>query len=268
MKKTKPQVCRVIQNRRLDKQGFYFELILELSRKTKKIKPGHFVHVKTGEGLDPFFRRAFSIAGLPAENRISIIYKIVGKGTTLLGQLRKDNTVDIIGPLGNTFSLPAKQQTVVIAAGGVGLPPLLFFAEYLLKKKHPADNILFFYGGRTNGEILKRSVIKNLGIPFYPCTDDGSFGYHGLITEAIKEKLSDLDPETTTIYGCGPEPMLAALQQLALRQSFTGELSLEAPMPCGVGVCLGCIKPLLNTPNSYVRVCYDGPVFRIGEVQL
>ncbi|MEZ5360541.1 MAG: dihydroorotate dehydrogenase electron transfer subunit [Candidatus Zixiibacteriota bacterium] len=268
MKKTIPQICRVINNRRLDTKGSYYELTLELGHKTKKIFPGHFVHIKTGAGLDPFFRRAFSIAGVDSENRISIIYKIVGKGTALLGQLQKDDTVDIIGPLGNFFSVPDKKQTVVIAAGGVGLPPLLYFAEYLLSKKHPADKILFFYGGRTKDDLLKRKEIKKLGIPFYPCTDDGSFGFHGLITEAIEANLSKLECDKTSIYGCGPEPMLAALQRLAMDHSLNGEISLEAPMPCGVGVCLGCIKPRLDKPNSYVRVCYEGPVFKIGEVKL
>lgn len=268
MTKTAPQICRVRKNKRLDKQGFYFELTVEPSRKMKRIRPGQFVHVKTGSGLDPFFRRAFSIAGVDTDGHLVIIYKIVGKGTALLGDLKKDDTVDIIGPLGNSFSPPSKKQTAVIAAGGVGLPPLLYFAASLREKNHPADKILFFYGGRTRDDLLKRSEIKNLGIPFYPCTDDGSFGFHGLITEAIGKKLTELDPATTTIYGCGPEPMLAALQDLAIKHSFSGELSLEAPMPCGIGVCLGCIKPRLGKPNSYVRVCYEGPVFPIGEVRL
>ncbi len=268
MIKTKPQMCRVLKNQRLDKQGYYYKLTLELSQKTRKVFPGQFVHVKTNQGLDPFFRRAFSIADCGPDNSLDIIYKIVGRGTKILGQLTKNDAVDIIGPLGNRFTVPSKKQTVVLAAGGVGLPPLLYFAKFLLDKKHPADKILFFYGGRTKDDIIEKAAIKKYAVPFYPCTDDGSFGYHGLITGAIEDKLRKLKTSSTKIYGCGPEPMLAALQDLALKNGFTGELSLEAPMPCGVGVCLGCIKPRLDDPKKYVRVCYEGPVFPIGEVRI
>ena len=267
MKKIKPQLCRVLSNRKLDRQGLYFRLRIENFLSPRKILPGQFVHIKVAEGLDPFFRRAFSIAARDSDI-IDVIYKIVGRGTTLMGDLTKGDTIDVIGPLGNAFTKPPGKKDIVIAAGGVGLPPLLYFTRHLVETGYPADRIHFFYGGRTKADLIETSAIKTLGVSYHPCTDDGSIGYHGFVTGAIEAKLAELPPEKTRIYGCGPEPMLAALQSLALNHQVAGELSLEAPMPCGVGVCLGCIKSSLKEPGKYIRVCHDGPVFAIGEVKL
>ncbi|MCK5127857.1 MAG: dihydroorotate dehydrogenase electron transfer subunit [candidate division Zixibacteria bacterium] len=268
MRKTIPQQCEVTYNRRLDKAGLYYRLSVQGFKSPRKIYPGQFIHVKVSKSLDPFFRRAFSIADYSSDGTLDIIYKIVGKGTSILRTLKKGDSLDIIGPLGNNFSRPAKSKTIILAAGGVGLPPLLYFSRYLIEKKHPAEKILFFYGGRSKDDLIEKTAIKKMKTKFYPSTDDGSFGFHGLITAAIQEQLANLDLKNTIIYGCGPEPMLNALQNLAMKYSINGEISLEAPMPCGVGVCLGCVKPKMSDPSKYVRVCYDGPIFKIGEVQL
>ncbi|MFH1699483.1 MAG: dihydroorotate dehydrogenase electron transfer subunit [Candidatus Zixiibacteriota bacterium] len=269
MKKTVPQICKVISNRKLNSSGAYFKISVEGFKASREILPGQFVHVKVKPGNDPFFRRAFSIADFDkAAERLEIIYKVVGRGTSILGKMGKGDSLDVIGPLGNHFEKPGKSKSVVIVAGGVGLPPLLFLGQFLLDKGHSSKNIIFFYGGRTQNDLVELASLRRLGVDFIPCTDDGSYGFHGLITEALEEKLSVLDANKSILYGCGPEPMLEALQNLAIRHGYVGQLSLEAPMPCGVGVCLGCIKERLDQPKKYIRVCYDGPVFNIGEIKI
>lgn len=269
MKKIIPQLCRVVSNRKLNSSGAYFKIIVEGFKASKKILPGQFVHVKIDSGNDPYFRRAFSVANYnKSSGRLEIIYKVVGKGTSILKDMHKGDTLDLLGPLGNHFAKPGKNKNIVIVAGGVGLPPLYYFCKYLIDSGHNLKNIMFFYGGRTKDELVELTSLKRIGINFIPCTDDGSYGFHGLITEALQENLSQLDITKTVFYGCGPEPMLDALQNLAMQYGYKGQMSFEAPMPCGVGVCLGCIKERLDQPKKYVRVCYDGPIFNIGEVKI
>lgn len=269
MRKIIPQSCPIVLNRPLGGSGRYFRLRVSGFKAARRIYPGQFVHVKVADSLDPFFRRAFSVADYdPASHELEIIYKVVGRGTGLLGTKKKNDPIDILGPLGNRFSTVSKKKNVVIVAGGVGFPPLYFLARYLTEKGHDGTKISFFYGGRTKNDLIEMNRIRALGVDFVPCTDDGSHGFRGFVTEAVRQRLDNLAPSKSVIYGCGPEPMLAALQELVRHRGFSGEMSLEAPMPCGVGVCLGCVKQTLGTPQKHVRVCYDGPVFKLGEVKL
>jgi len=269
MKKIKPQNCPIADNKRLDVDGRYFCLKVADFKPARPVYPGQFVHIKVADAYDPFFRRAFSIADYdPTTRRLEIIYKVVGKGTSTLAIRRKGDSLDVLGPLGNRFSAASKTKTVALVAGGIGFPPLIYLAKALLSRGFPGDQLLFFYGGRTKTDLIELRRIRALGVHVFPCTDDGSYGFKGFVTEAVMQQLRDTSPKGVHIYGCGPEPMLAALQESAMRRGYAGELSLEAPMPCGVGVCLGCIKPTFDNPRKYVRVCYDGPVFRLGEVKL
>lgn len=268
MKKIVPQNCRVIENRQLDAAGRYFRLRLEGFVPPRAVSPGQFVHLKVAAGLDPFFRRAFSISDYDADGgMLEIIYKIVGRGTSRLQEVGPRTTLDLLGPLGNRFSLPPASTAAVMIAGGVGLPPLAFLARHLLGRRRDPKSIFFFYGGRTKTDLIDLPRLRRAGMPLILSTDDGSQGFHGTVTDALMHHLPRIG-RRFRVYGCGPEPMLAALQSLALTHEWPGELSLEAPMPCGVGVCLGCIKPSRSHPGNYVRVCHDGPVFNLGEVQL
>jgi dihydroorotate dehydrogenase electron transfer subunit len=269
MRKIRSQSCIVIQNKRLGRSGDYFSLRVADFRCARRIYPGSFVHVKVIDTIDPLFRRAFSIADFnPKSGELEIIYKVMGRGTLIRTQKTKGNRLDLIGPLGNRFGPISKNRTVVIVAGGVGFPPLYFLARHLVDKGHDPGRVLFFYGGRTRNDLVEMSRIRRLGVDFIPCTDDGTYGFHGFVTEAVDRRLERLDRESVFICGCGPEPMLAVLQEMAVAQGYAGEISLEAPMPCGVGVCLGCIKSTIANPAKYVRVCHDGPVFKLGEVRI
>jgi dihydroorotate dehydrogenase electron transfer subunit len=244
----------------------YFAITLGPYSRVSQLRPGQFVHILM-PGTDIMFRRAFSIASTNPEHKsFEILFKVFGRGTARLGRLHKGDKLNVLGPLGNTFTWPRRGATCVMVAGGIGFPPLLFMAEQMVGKGYDPKSIHFFYGGRTSADILERTRLRKLGIRFHPVTEDGSFGTWGMVTEPVTEFIRDHGTKRLRLYGCGPEAMLRATNELALRLGAKGQLSLEAPMPCGVGICLGCVVPL--TAGGHARVCVDGPVFDIGEVAL
>ena len=244
----------------------YFAFTFAPFTKAANCKPGAFVHLRLPSS-DVYFRRAMSVAGVnPEKKELEIIFKIFGRGTRILSGYHKATQVGLLGPLGNNFTPPSKNETAVIIAGGVGFPPLLFLVTDLLRRGFDPQNIEFFYGGRTSHDILERTRIRKLGVNFRPATDDGSFGEKGLVTEIVENYINSNPGRKLRLYGCGPEAMLKATDDLGRKYRLPGQISLEAPMPCGYGVCLGCIVPLRKGGNA--RVCAEGPVFDIGEVIL
>jgi dihydroorotate dehydrogenase electron transfer subunit len=264
MTKTICEKTLVVKKRNL--KNDYYSLTFGPYSGSTGCRPGHFFHLRL-PSADIFFRRAMSVAGVDTEQQeAEIIFRAIGRGTTLLSRMTKGDELDVLGPLGKPFSLPKRGEIPVIVAGGVGLPPMLYLAEDLVRRGTSPDRIEFFYGGRSSSDIIERSRIKKTGVRFHPTTDDGSFGQKGLVTEFV-EKLFMAEPKGKyRLYACGPEPMLKAVDQIGVRMKVPGQLSLEAPMPCGYGVCLGCVVPLTSGGNA--RVCADGPVFDIGEVKL
>lgn len=233
--------------------------------KAGAVKPGRFIHVKIPR-TDVFFRRAFSVYDInPGEKSISIIFKVLGRGTALLAGLRKGDSLSVLGPLGNGFNLPSRRETAILAAGGIGMPPIYLLAKKLLEKRFDKTKLLFFYGGASGADLVDIRRIKKLGLKLLPATEDGTLGFKGVVTDAIRDKIATADGKFR-IYACGPEGMLKAVDRLAGELRMPGQLSLEAPMPCGLGVCLGCIRPL--AAGGYTRVCREGPVYNIGEVLL
>jgi dihydroorotate dehydrogenase electron transfer subunit len=228
-------------------------------------RAGQFVHLQIPGGTI-FFRRAFSVYDVkPEKKTLEILFKVFGRGTALLAKCRRGDTVNLMGPLGQGFDLPGRKEDVILAAGGIGMPPIYFLAKQMIQKKHPLDKIHFFYGGNSRADLIEVARIRKLGVKPHLSTDDGSFGFRGFVTSAIKEYLEN-NKGDYRLYACGPSGMLKAIDRLAQERTIPGQLSLEAPMPCGIGVCLGCILPL--TSGGYTRVCREGPVYDIGEVLL
>jgi dihydroorotate dehydrogenase electron transfer subunit len=148
-------------------------------------------------------------------------------------------------------------RRIALIAGGIGMPPLFGLAETVRGPQYT-----LFYGARSQNDLLELDQWSKLGIPVHTATDDGSAGYHGLITDVLSNGLSA--GAFDYLVACGPKPMLAAVQGLAVSHGVPGELSLESYMACGVGACLGCV---CSTNQGYKRVCVDGPVFKAGEVK-
>lgn len=249
-----------------DLKNDYHSVTLGPFKGLGKCKPGHFLHVKLPSS-PLYFRRAMSVASVdPSAKTIEFIFKAMGRGTRALSLLRQGDRLDVLGPLGNGFTLPKKSETVIMISGGIGFPPPLYLATEMVNRGYDPKKIEFVYGGRSKLDIIERNRIKKLGVNFHPTTDDGSFGTRGLVTHLAERLMTDNDPAKMIVYACGPEPMLKAVNELALKFSVGGQLSLEAPMPCGVGICLGCVVTL--TRGGHARVCVDGPVFEVGEVSL
>lgn len=252
--------------KKINLKNDYYSLTFQAYSRVNQCKPGYFIQLQL-PSRDIFFRRPMSIANVSIDTKeIEVIFKIFGYGTKVLSQLQIGDCVNILGPLGVSFKFPRKSEKVIIIAGGVGFPPLLYLVSEMVKKNYNPDNIEFFYGGKSKGDILVRNRIKKTGINFHPVTEDGSFGSKGLITERVEKYIKDKNKSKMRIYGCGPVGMLKVVNELALRNNISGQISLEAPMPCGIGICLGCVVPL--TKGGYARVCHEGPVFNIGEVAL
>jgi dihydroorotate dehydrogenase electron transfer subunit len=264
MRKINPTPLEIVRLKHLSRD--YYSLRLGPWDRVGDCRPGQFVHVRLPES-EIYFRRAMSIAAVePDSGEIEIIFKVFGRGTRILSSYHAGDVIDVLGPLGVPFGAPKKNDTCIMVGGGVGFPPLFFLASHLVADGRDPKTIEFFYGGRTDGEIVERARIRRLGVKFHPVTDDGTFGAKGLVTEAVESYLAAGKTKHPRIYACGPEAMLRATDDLAMRRGIPGQVSLEAPMPCGYGVCLGCVVPL--RAGGHARVCKEGPVFEIGEVLL
>ena len=227
--------------------------------------PGQFVMVKATTSHDPLLRRPFSVFevlrdDLGTVRAISILNKRAGRTTGLLYDLEAGDEVACLGPLGLPFNPPASGAAWMVA-GGVGLAPFATLAEALVALEVPTA---LFYGARTGDELYYLEFFDRLGIDLVLATEDGSLGGRGRITLPLEASLQQLSgPALTTIYACGPEPMLAAVARLAARYGQPSEVSMERTMGCGLGGCYSCVVPVktaAGTPH-FLRSCTSGPVF-------
>lgn len=263
---TRPTCEDTFLIRKRDLKNNYFSAVFRTYSRVDRCRPGQFVHIQI-PSCDVYFRRAMSIAGVSVKKReVEVIFKVVGRGTGYLGKLHLNDRVNMLGPLGVPFSKPRKNETVVIIAGGVGFPPLMYLVSELVADGRNPKSIEFFYGGRSAADLIERTRIKKLGVNLHPVTEDGSLGTRGLVTEPVEKYLTENFRKGLRVYACGPEGMLKAAKDLAVKMGVPGQVSLEAPMPCGIGICLGCVVPLVK--GGHARVCREGPVFDIGEVAL
>lgn len=246
----------VTERRELSPACFSLDLFCRLPLLAE---PGQFVMLGASPGADPLLRRPFSVAGIAESGtRVRLLVKEVGKVTAMLRSMPVGSEVWVLGPLGRGFDLAASGPRPVLVAGGIGLPPVLFAARELARQGFFFD---VFYGAATGDELIAREELRETvtGKTVF-CTDDGSFGETGLVTEVLRRYWHDY----TSILACGPNAMLRAVACLAREKGIEAELSLEEPMACGVGVCLGCVVPLAD--GTYAPSCQKGPVFRASEL--
>ena len=233
----------------------YFELEFELSKTGEVPRPGMFFTAKINGVYGPTLRRPFAFSGFDtATGKARAVIEKRGPGTVWLSSLEVGDRLDFLGPLGNAFSVPERGVRPILAAGGIGLGPMLFFAEELARKNAAgACEAPILVAGFRSADLVP-SVDFPAGTII--ATDDGSLGVRGTILDAIMN-LSESIPRT--LYACGPSPMLAALARYAASLSIRYEASVEQWMACGVGACMGCVVPMMD--GAYKRACADGPVF-------
>lgn len=223
--------------------------------------PGQFVNVKVSDQHDPLLRRPISIYDIDHEKgKITLLYKVVGRGTELMTGIKAQSTIDVMGPLGKGFSLPNYSKNTLLVGGGVGIAPLMYLARCL---KELECQVKVFYGAGSSKELVAGERFRQLGVELYTASMDGNSGYHGLVTDLLQDQEPD---EIDSIYTCGPEVMMAAVAEYVGYNYLWGECSLEAHMACGVGACLGCARKLKQKDEEYIKICKDGPVFNIMAV--
>lgn len=245
----------ILANRRLTKE--YYVLDLQGKEEITEILPGQFAQLRIDNNRDTFLRRPISVYDVDYErNIISLLLKEVGDGTRALARLKAGDNLNIIYPLGNSFSPGNKGSRSLLIGGGVGVAPLLLLAKFLRDK---SLDFRFLLGYQTADQIIdigKFSALAEVLIT----TEDGSHGVRGLVTghPVLQEGAFD------RIYCCGPDPMMKAIAARANSLGIFCEVSLENTMACGYGVCLCCV---VETHRGYINTCTEGPVFNIKELK-
>ena len=228
----------------------------------KSAKAGQFISIYTNEG-SRILPRPISICEIGEDRKsLRVVYRVVGKGTAEFSQMNKGESLKVIGPLGNGYTL--KDKTAILAAGGIGIPPIVELAKELKDKFDCKINIVVGY---RDNELFLMDELKKYGEVYFS-TEDGSAGTKGNIMNAIEENNIEGD----IIYSCGPMPMLRAVKKFAQDKGIEAQISLEERMACGIGACLGCVCKTKNTDaHTYVnntRICTDGPVFNADDVEI
>ncbi|MCF7873475.1 MAG: dihydroorotate dehydrogenase electron transfer subunit [Candidatus Omnitrophica bacterium] len=235
-------------------------------------KPGNFLHLKVNTTI---LRRPLSIHRVK-DDLIYILFKQRGRGTKALAEKKKNDQLDLIGPLGNGFKVKRRENSILVA-GGIGVAPLLFLAQKLAKRpmsKVPAspaggqrstpDNIILM-GAKDKKELVCEEEFKKLGFQVKIASEDGSKGYKGFVTDLLKKRLRTSDfGLRANIYACGPKDMFDQINKILKNyKNINTQLSFEQFMGCGLGVCSACVIP---TKTGYKKVCQDGPVFNLKEI--
>ncbi len=254
----------IIKNEKLSKD--LFKIVFRSKDLASGLRPGNFVHIRVSPEMDPLFRRAMSIYSCENDT-FSVLFRAIGKGTGLLSKMREGDTVDILGPLGNSFDPPDKDETVILVAGGTGVPPLHFLAQWLLSNYgFDGQQILFLCGISSADDLPLSEAVEHLDIRMRTSSDDGSVGFKGYVSELLKTEALPYDIKKLRLYTCGPVPMLREVTKICAEQGIRCQVSLEGHMPCGIGTCLGCVVQSTRGEDEFDRICMEGPVFDSNEV--
>ncbi len=219
--------------------------------------PGQFAELEVEGSSKTFLRRPISINFIDKDNNeVWFLIQLVGDGTRHLAAVKRGQTINVILPLGNSFTMPENaSERLLLVGGGVGTAPMLFLGEQLSKKGFTPN---FLLGARSQNDLLQLNEFTQYGNVF-TTTEDGSMGEKGYVTQH-----SLLSTQTfNKIYTCGPKPMMIAVAKYAKTNNIECEVSLENTMACGFGVCLCCVE---NTTEGHICVCKEGPVFNIKKL--
>ena len=232
-------------------------LTLSSDSDIEDVSPGNFAEIKVPDAPDVFLRRPISILDVNHdENTISFYIKAIGTGTKKMGNLAVGSNINLIYPLGNSFSV-SKQKNILIVGGGSGIAPFIMLAEQLKKQN---TIVTFLIGARSIGDVFLTDEFIKYG-KVLVTTEDGSLGEKGLVTQhSIFSEAFSFD----YIYTCGPDPMMKAIAKIAHQKNIICEASLENMMACGIGACLCCVTP---TTDGNKCVCTEGPVFNTKHLQ-
>ena len=252
-------------------------------------RPGQFVNVRVADSYDPLLRRPFSVHAVdPDKGTFSLLYDVVGRGTKLLMAMHKGDHVNLVGPLGTSFDVGESHDARhILVAGGCGAAPIHFLSDWICRQ-HGCGMVTVLVGAKTGTALLCEREFVAHCVKVEVATEDGSFGFKGLVTELLDQQLNGRDKNIETrVYSCGPMPMMRAVAGVCQERGIDSvQVSLEAGMACGVGVCMGCVVKGCDEHShrhpersrrmsevegceewNYTRVCTEGPVFDVRELR-
>ena len=240
----KQGIFEIVSNEKLTQNVYKMVLRGDVSAITA---PGQFVNILL-DGL--YLRRPISVCDYDNET-LTIVYKVVGKGTEQMSAMTAGEKLDILTGLGNGYDMTVSGQKPLLLGGGVGVPPMYELCKQLIRQGKEVQVILGF---NTADEVFYEDQFKDLGACVSVTTVDGSYGTKGFVTDVMKEL------DYSYFYTCGPEPMLKAVYKTS---TTSGQMSFEKRMGCGFGACMGCS---CKTLTGYKRICKEGPVMRKEEI--
>ncbi len=243
---------------------FCYRMVISSPKIAKAANPGQFLEIGCGDYNYPLLKRPISILNIE-EDLIEIIYYVIGKGTNMLSKKEPGDLIEIVGPLGNGYSVKDCENHILVG-GGYGAPPMVFLANKLLRMNK--KNIFVCLGSKTKDMILCKEDFLDLDVNLCLATEDGSLGKKGFVTDIVKTVL-DNNKGKTAVYSCGPTPMMENLYKVCREYEnvLSIQCAMESVMACGIGVCNGCvIKVKENDREIYKRVCTEGPVFEGAKV--
>jgi dihydroorotate dehydrogenase electron transfer subunit len=276
----KQALCTITSNVEIV-PGIYL-MWIEAPKIACSVQPGQFITVRCGDFIlrRPFSVHQVSSPSLPPRGEdsgggeIALLFKVAGKGTLWLSQRQIGDRIDILGPLGNGFSIEPGSKNLLLVAGGIGIAPLVFLMQHASSQHqitlihgastaaqlYPSSSLSFTLNpspSKGEGKGEERSKLPSLpnGVQFIPVTEDGSMGKKGMATDILRDSLDWADQ----VYACGPVDMYKAISLSAKKC----QVSLEVRMGCGFGACYGCT---INTKKGLKQVCRDGPVFELDDV--
>lgn len=238
-----------------------YKMTIESESIARYALPGQFVNVKCSEGINAMLRRPISICNVDrSANTFDIVFQIKGTGTELLSRMQPGERVDLLAPLGNSFDLNKKYKKIAVIGGGIGIFPLLF----LLNESNATEKRSYL-GFRNKEFAVLEDEFKKFADYINISTDDGSYGYNGLVTDMLAADLDKIKPDM--LYACGPTPMIKQVIRLAEKLGVPSQVSMEQRMGCGIGACLVCAcKTKHGDEWEYSHICKDGPVFNGSDL--
>jgi len=217
-------------------------------------RPGQFVMVRCGEGAEYQLRRPLSIHQLD-ENRLALLFNVVGRGTQWLSRCQAGDKLDLLGPLGNSYEIYPDSKKLLLAAGGIGVAPLVFMANEAINK---GKEVTLLLGASTAGQLYP-SRLSPAGVRLVTATEDGTAGNKGMITDILPDFIGWADQ----VFACGPLPMYKTMANMPELKDKPVQVSLEMRMGCGLGVCYSCT---VKTRDGLRQTCKHGPIFDLDEV--
>jgi dihydroorotate dehydrogenase electron transfer subunit len=244
------EITRVTENTELMPQVHL--TWLESPHIASQAQPGQFAMVYCGE--DTLLRRPFSIHQVEGK-RLALLFNVVGRGTHWLSQRQPGDSLNLLGPLGNGFSLHLDSKNILLLAGGIGIAPLVFLAQ---KASKAGRSIALLLGAPTKSQLYPQNLLPR-EVRLITATEDGTSGKKGLVTDLLPDFTSWADQ----IFACGPPSMYQTMARMPELKNKPVQISLEVRMGCGLGVCYGCT---VKTKSGLRQVCKDGPIFELDDV--